>query len=130
MQLVRWMLTGALIIAPALSQGVRADVRDDIIDRLTRKLDALEQEVKVLQRNRELDTEAAETKSKETPRISIGAGGFSISSADTNFVLKIRGYLQADSRWYAEDHISPNDSFLLRRVRPIIECTVFEKYDY
>ena len=98
-----------------------------LIDRLSRKLDELEQQVKVLQRNRELDAETSETRNKETPRITLGSSGLSISSADSDFVFKVRGYVQADSRWYMDDHISGNDTFLMRRVRPIIEGTVFEK---
>src|SRR6185503_15793028 len=59
-----------------------------------------------------------------------GAGGSSLRSADTNFVLKLRGYVQADSRWFLNDKIDANDTFLLRRVRPIFEGTVFDKYDF
>lgn len=130
MQLLRWALAGALLSTQAGSVLVRADDRDELINRLSHRLEELEQQVKVLQRNRELDTEASEAKAKETPRITAGSNGFSISSADTNFVLKIRGYLQADSRWYAGDNLAVNDTFLLRRVRPIVEGTVFEKFDY
>ena len=47
-------------------------------------------------------------------------------------MLKLRGYIQADSRFFADDHVggAANGTFLLRRVRPIIEGTVFEKYDF
>jgi phosphate-selective porin OprO/OprP len=64
--------------------------------------------------------------------LSAGANGFSFRSADTNFVLKVRGYIQADARFYPDDHAStaPNDTFLLRRVRPIFEGTVWDKFDY
>ncbi|MBI4324523.1 MAG: porin [Chloroflexi bacterium] len=82
-----------------------------------------------MDRKRELDQEAAAEKAKTTATVSAGAGGFSIRSADTNFVLRLRGGLQADGRFYP-GNTTANDTFLLRRVRPIIEGTVYEKFDY
>ena len=38
--------------------------------------------------------------------------------------------MQADGRFYVNDHLPLNDTFLLRRVRPIIEGTLFKYYDY
>src|SRR5437773_8310097 len=79
----------------------------------------LEQKVKILERNRELEAEAAMEKSKQTARVTIDANGLNVSSADTNFVLKLRGGFQVDGRFYPGD--SPaKDTFLLRRVRPIL----------
>ena len=55
-----------------------------------------------------------------------GANGFSIASADEAFKLKLRGYIQADARFYMGDSkIDPVDTFLLNRVRPVFEGTVF-----
>src|SRR5204862_8365892 len=84
------------------------------------------------QRQIELQNESSAEKAKATPIISAGASGFSFRSADSNFVLRVRGYLQADSRWYIDDAAAgkANDTFLLRRVRPIFEGTVWDKYDY
>src|SRR5664279_4337631 len=44
-------------------------------------IEALDQKVKVLEREKELEQEANEAKAKETPKISIGGDGFSLSSA-------------------------------------------------
>lgn len=99
-------------------------------DALLQRIEELEQQVKVLSRKDEIQAEAAAEKAKTTALVTAGASGFQIRSADTNFVLKIRGYIQADNRSYIGDHIGVNDTFLLRRVRPIVEGTVFEKYDY
>ena len=95
-------------------------------------MDDLEQQLRVLKRQLELDKEASTEKSKTTPVVSMGAGGLTIRSADTNFVMRIRGYIQADARFYPDDAAAaaPNDTFLLRRVRPIIEGTVWDKFDY
>lgn len=101
-------------------------------DDLKSKVQELEQQLKTLQRQIELQNEASAEKAKAAPVISAGASGFSFRSADTNFVLKLRGYLQADSRWFFNDHVAgtANDTFLLRRVRPIFEGTVWDKYDF
>ena len=91
---------------------------------------SLDQKVRVLERKAELDNETTQTKSQANPRLTAGADGFSFSSADTNFVLKLRGYVQTDARFYLGDNIPANDTFLMRRVRPIIEGTVYKYYDY
>jgi len=86
--------------------------------------------VRILERKDELEKDEAAEKSKSSPRISIDAGGFSASSADTNFVLKLRGGFQTDARFYPGDETPAKDTFLFRRVRPIVEGTVYEKFDY
>src|SRR5258706_7873470 len=42
-------------------------------------------------------------KSKPTPEVSIGAEGFSLTSADRDFALQIKGVLQLDSRTFFND---------------------------
>lgn len=115
---------GALLALPLPLHAQETDIKA--------KVEELEQQVRILKRQLELDKEASTEKAKTTPVVSAGASGFSFRSADTNFVLKVRGYIQADTRWYPDDHSAgmANDTFLLRRVRPIIEGTVYEKFDY
>jgi len=122
------VLVGGLASAPTLF----ADETADTIKDLRNHIEQLDQKVRILERKTELDKEAASEKAKTAASVSAGASGFSIRSADTNFVLKLRGYIQADARFYADDHVAgtANDTFLLRRVRPILEGTVFEKYDF
>ena len=68
---------------------------------------------------------------KPGPSLSIGSSGFAMRSADTNFALRLRGLLQVDSRWYADDGgIADNDGFILRRARPILEATLFRDFDF
>jgi len=91
----------------------------------------LSQKVKILERNRELDQEAAEAKAKEAPKISLGDQGFSLSSANGNFAVQLKGVLQVDSRSFFDDHgIVGNDGFLLRRARPILQGTLFKDFDF
>ena len=94
-------------------------------------LEELDQKVKVLERQRELDQEAQEAKAKEAPRISLGADGFSFGSANGDFGLQLKGVLQMDSRTFLDEPgNSGNDSLLLRRVRPILQGTVYRDYDF
>src|SRR6266542_4614169 len=125
MKLNRWMVIAALLSAQ--SGYVLAEDLKDELGRLKQQLQELEQKVRILERNRELEAEATEARMKDAPKLSVGTGGVSFSTADTNFVIKLRGYIQADSRWYTDDQIKGNDTFLLRRVRPIFEGTVFQK---
>lgn len=129
----RWWLAAAVATGlPAVSASVRGQPAAENLESLRQQLEALDQKVRILERQRELETEASAEKAKTAAVVSIGAGGFQVRSADTNFLLKIRGYVQADARFYLGDNFPgrADDTFLLRRVRPIFEGTVFEKYDY
>src|SRR5262245_42002745 len=109
-------LVGGLTVGPA----VRADDTTDAINALRKQIQELEQQVRILQRQKELETEATAAKAKDTARLSIGANGLVVSSADTNFVFALHGLLQVDNRtFFDESHIKGNDGFLLRRARPI-----------
>src|SRR5512134_1622317 len=130
MKLHRWLLAalvGGQIILPSFA----ADDAE-AIDALKRQIQDFEQKVRILERKQELEQETAKEKAKTAPTVSLGANGFSVRSADSNFVFKIRGYLQADARLYADDYPdgTANDTFLIRRARPIFEGTVYEKYDF
>ena len=92
---------GALLALPASAQ--EADLKS--------RLEELEQELRIVKRQFELDKEAATEKSKTAPVLSAGANGFSFRSADTNFVMKIRGYIQADARFYPDDAAQTSASF-------------------
>jgi phosphate-selective porin OprO/OprP len=100
-------------------------------DKEKARTEELEQKVKVLERNRELDVEAAETRAKEAPKIAIGSDGFSFGNADGSYAVQLKGVLQVDSRTFFHDAgIVGNDSFLLRRARPILQGTVARDFDF
>jgi phosphate-selective porin OprO/OprP len=130
MKLNRWMVLAALVSAQ--SGYVLGQDKEDELKRLQQQLLDLDQKVKNLERNKELEAEVASAKAKTAPVISLGNNGLGVSSADTNFTLKIRGYVQADSRVFLgnDEAIKGNDTFLLRRVRPIFEGTVFRDFEY
>src|SRR6186713_3152060 len=130
MRFKRWWVVMAAV--SPLASGIYAQETTEDLPSLKKQIEALDQKVKILERKHELELETAGEKSRSAPVVSLGPGGFQIRSADSNFVLKVRGYVQADARVYFDDKFpgAANDTFLLRRVRPIFEGSVFEKYDY
>lgn len=120
----------AVGLAVGLSSPVLAENQSDVTQQLLKKVEELEQKIRVLERKNELADESSAEKAKTIPKIAIGASGLNIQSADTNFVFKIRGYVQVDGREYFDDTSNQNETFLIRRLRPILEGTVFEKFDY
>src|SRR5690349_12131194 len=126
--LMRFCRYAALVAL--FSAGVLAYGADESIDALKKQIQELDQKVRQLERKLELQNEGTQTSKAPQPKLSAGADGFSFSSADTNFVLKLRGYVQADARFYAGDHIPANDTFLMRRVRPIFEGRLWKYYEF
>jgi phosphate-selective porin OprO and OprP len=63
--------------------------------------------------------------------IKAGPTGFSFESADESNVIRFRGNLAVDGRWFM-DHNTPesDDTFLFRKVRPYIEGTIDNDYDF
>ena len=93
---------------------------------LTARVEALDQQVRILERLRELaaDSAAAATKTRESATAN-AKDGFSIKSADGQYSLRLRGYAHADGRFFLSDdaHAVANN-FFLRRARPILEVSV------
>jgi phosphate-selective porin OprO/OprP len=96
------------------------------------QIQALDQQVRVLARERELDQDAAAAAAKTQPKLSVGSSGFIASSADSNFVFRLNGVLQVDSRTFFNDSVNKNanDGFLLRRARPIFQGTLYRDFDF
>jgi phosphate-selective porin OprO/OprP len=65
-------------------------------------------------------------------RVASGAGdGFQLQSADDTFQLRVRGLIQLDARFFVNDRAEQAaDTFVLRRVRPIFEGTLFRFFDF
>jgi phosphate-selective porin OprO/OprP len=101
-----------------------------LADKARQQAEALEQKVKSLNQDREQEIQEAEKKAKTTPTVTLGANGLVVKTADSNFLMNLHGYVQADGRFHVDDHSPINNTFLLRRVRPIIEGTVYDKLDY
>jgi phosphate-selective porin OprO/OprP len=97
------------------------------------RLDELDQRLRVVERRWEVDQEIlAEKKAEERknpPGVAGGYGkdGVAIKTADGKFQFRFRPVIQADARFFVK---SGSDTFLLRRVRPVIEGTVFDFFDW
>jgi phosphate-selective porin OprO/OprP len=101
------------------------------VEQLKQQLQELDQKVRVLEREREIDQDSAASVAKTAPKIIIGGSGVSFSSGDSNFTAQIHGLAQLDSRTFFQDGgLNGNDGFLLRRARPILTGTVFHDFDY
>jgi phosphate-selective porin OprO/OprP len=98
---------------------------------LEKQVEELDQKVRILEREREIDLGEAADLAKAEPKIIIGGNGFAMSSYDSNFVAELHGVLQLDSRSFFNDGgNNGTDGFLLRRARPIFSGTVFRDFDY
>jgi phosphate-selective porin OprO/OprP len=120
------ILAGLLLIPSAA--GVHLSAGEVSTDVLLKRIEELEQQVKILSRKAELTEEAQ--KAKTTPTVSLGGNGLVFRSADSNFVMRVGGHFQVDSRSFLNGTSPTDDTFLIRRARPIIEGTVYEKFDY
>jgi phosphate-selective porin OprO and OprP len=68
---------------------------------------------------------------KAPSHITAGSEGLVFTSSDSNFVIGIHGLLQMDSRTFpSDDKALGNDTFLLRRARPILSGTVYRDFDF
>lgn len=106
--------------------------QDDVgaqINALREQIETLDEKVRALERKQAAEPNTA-TASSKAPVLSAGEHGVQLQSADGNFRARIGGYLQADGRFYFQDHSAANDGFLIRRARPIIEGTVFKDFDF
>jgi len=96
------------------------------------QIQALDQKVRILSRERELDQEAALAAAKTQPKLTLNASGFTIASADSNFIAGLHGVIQTDSRSFINDGGGTlgKNTFLVRRARPIFSGTVFKDFDF
>src|SRR6185436_671404 len=94
------------------------------------RLEALDQQLRIVGRQRELDQEAITARTASTATVDATRDGFTIRSADSNFQLRLGGYIQADGRFFVGPNQTDTSVFALRRIRPIIQGTVFKNVDF
>src|SRR5688572_13539704 len=114
---------GAFAQTASAGGDSNADLRQEIEDQKQRLL--------ILERKLELQQEAATAAAASAPRVTASASRFQIGSTDNSNFLRLRGTLHADSRTFGGDSVPETaDTFLLRRVRPTIEGTFGNIYDF
>jgi len=126
----RWITTAGLAAALVLALAPAARGADETDAELRERVQVLEQELGLLKRRLEVKDEEAAAKAATTVQVGAGVDGFFLRTPDQKFQLKLRGYTQFDSRWFTEDENAGVDSFYFRRVRPIVEGTLFENIDF
>ncbi len=121
-------IAAVVIGAQFWSLNVWADESADTIGSLKKQIEILSEKVQALENeNHPRDNE--DGKKKAPPVITAGSDGFSFRSADTNYVLRLRGYGQVDARYFPSS--SPGrDTFTIRRLRAVAEGTVAKNFDF
>jgi phosphate-selective porin OprO/OprP len=96
------------------------------------QIEALRQQLLVLERKAELAAEADAEKAKTAATVTASAkDGFSIKSNDGAFALKLRGYVQLDGRFFTGDEGDRAvDTLTIRRARPILEGTLYKRFAF
>ena len=91
----------------------------------------IDERLRILERQREIEAEQAAEKAKTAAVATAGKDGFSLKSADGDWSLRVRGYVQLDGRFISNQGAAPGtDTFVLRRVRPIFEGTLGGRFDF
>ena len=111
--------------------GTSTEARIEALERQLAELSAQLTQLKIVSRQAELEKEQAAERAKTASQPSAGRSGFSLQSADGQFRLRLRGYLHSDGRFFLDDGGQPAvDTFVLRRVRPIVEATMYDIFDF
>ncbi len=98
---------------------------------LEARVEALDQQIRILQRLRELSAESTATAAKSAAQAAAGKDGFSLKSADGRYALRFRGYIHSDGRFFPSGEVVPaTDNLLIPRARPIVEATVGRYFDF
>jgi phosphate-selective porin OprO/OprP len=122
---VRYWTSSLIVMAGIVAWAPQIVAQQDSTS-LEARVNELDQQVRILQRLRELaaDSAAAAAKDKVSATAS-SKDGFSIKSADGKFAVRLKGLVQADGRFFLSDSAVPvTNTFFIRRARPILEATV------
>ena len=124
-QLLRAAIIATLAAAP-LAAG--AEVTNE---ELLKRIEEQEQKILVLERKLEIGDETAKAAKEATPVVAAGPKGFSLKSADGKNQIRLRGTMHLDYRNISgTDPGGTVDTFVATRVRPTIEGTFANIYDF
>lgn len=100
----------------------------DDIESLERRLKADEQRLRELERQQHAPRRST---SKDAAGVRWGPKGLALASADGSNVLRLGALVQADGRYFTDSGTSSaSNTWLLRRVRPILQGTLDDIYDF
>ncbi len=119
------------VLTGLLAQTPDAATQEQRIQSLERRVEELEQLLRVSARKTEIKEENLVEKAKTEAAVTADTTGFTIRSNDKNFSLKIGADLQVDTRTFTGGgNVGLTDQTLLRRVRPTFSGTVYKNVDY
>jgi phosphate-selective porin OprO/OprP len=122
---LRAAVVTALAIAPLAAP---AEVTNE---ELVERIEALQQKILVLERKLEIQDETTASAKESAAVVTANARGFSLRSADSENQIRLRGTLHLDGRYIeGDDPGGTQDTFTATRVRPTIEGTFGEIYDF
>lgn len=105
-----------------------ADISE--IQALRQQIQALDQKLRVLERNEELRNEAAAAAAPTAAKVTINDRGNTFASADGANSIRVRGLVHADARFFGQDGGLVNNAFVLRRARLITEGQFARNYGF
>ena len=124
-RILRAAVIATLAAAPLAAQ---AQVTNE---ELLKRIEEQEQKILVLERKLEIQDEAGAAAKESTAVVAAGPKGFSLKSADGKNQIRLRGTLHLDYRNISgTDPGGTFDTFVATRVRPTIEGTFANIYDF
>jgi phosphate-selective porin OprO/OprP len=115
-----------LVLSP-LGTAVAQDDAAAVLQRL----EEAEQRIRVLERKLELQNETAATAAASAPQVRANPTRFSIGTSDGASFVRFRSVLHVDGRHFeGEGSPATSNTWLLRRVRPIVEGTFGNIFDF
>lgn len=129
---IHTVVAAALLSSAALTFSNAALANDSSeLEALRALVQELDQKIRVIDRKNEVAAETAAAEKKAAPVIKANSGGFSIESGDKKHSIKLRGLIQADARnYFGDDDPAVSNEYLLRRVRPRFQGTLFSIFDF
>jgi phosphate-selective porin OprO/OprP len=99
---------------------------------------ALDRKVRTLERKLEVNDEIAIENARKTPKLEAGSNGIRFSSADNAHVVRLRGSVQSDAKFFMDDNRTPagkqggflSDRFELKQARIWLEGTLWRYFDF
>ncbi|HZR80320.1 MAG TPA: porin [Candidatus Binatia bacterium] len=131
----RWITAGLLAalidLIPLTVLGAPPPPSSADIQSIEQQIQELQEEVRRLKRANANVEEVIDDKIRQQkPVVGYKPGGFFIQNQKGDYVLRIGGYTQLDGRFFLKDHPGTSDTFLFRRVRPILEGSLGEHVDF
>lgn len=119
-------LPAVLFVVQLFAVAAAADPTTDQIEALKQQIQVLTEKVNALEQAHNAEV----TKLTNAPFITAGADGFSLQTANGDFILRLSGFAQVDARDYLRSAPGNKDTFTIRRVRAIASGSVYHDFEY